>query len=151
MTEAPAACEPRSSRDASRHGLAIIALVARRDRSSTVYSSEHGRVCPHCGLPTRRCQCRANPRGSTSVMNADGDGIVRVGRSSKGRGGKTVTTITGIQRSPAELRELARDLKRACGSGGALKDGVIEIQGDHRDTLVGELEGLGFRVKRAGG
>ena len=79
------------------------------------------------------------------------DGIVRVGRSTKGRGGKTVSTVTGVPLEADALRALAGELKRRCGTGGALKDGVIEIQGDHRDTLVAELEARGYRVKRAGG
>ena len=74
-----------------------------------------------------------------------------MGRSSKGRKGKTVTSVTGVPLPPDELRDLARDLKRLCGTGGTLKDGVIEIQGDHRAALVEELERRGIRVKRTGG
>lgn len=123
-----------------------------RDRNTTtVYSSDHGRHCPHCGLPQKKCVCRANPRGDRGVANADGDGIVRVGRTSKGKGGKTVTEVRGVQLPEADLRELASALKRRCGTGGTLKDGVIEIQGDQRDALVGELEARGFTVKRSGG
>jgi translation initiation factor 1 len=125
--------------------------MVSRSNSRTVYSSEQGRVCPHCGLPSKRCRCRANPRTSASISNADGDGVVRVGRSSKGRGGKTVTLVTGVQLPPDELRDLAKDLKRHCGTGGAVKDDVIEIQGDQRDSLVPLLEGRGFKVKRSGG
>jgi translation initiation factor 1 len=117
----------------------------------TVYSSHAGRICPHCALPTGRCVCRANPRGVQTESTPAGDGIVRVGRSSKGRKGKTVTSVTGIPLPLDELRELAKDLKRVCGTGGTLKEGVVEIQGDHRDTLVRELEQRGFRVKRTGG
>lgn len=123
-------------------------MPARR-RDATVYSSEQGRLCPHCGLPSKRCQCRANPRGV--VRNADGDGIARVGRSSKGRGGKTVTSITGLPMRDDELKDLARDLKRHCGAGGAVKDGVIELQGDRRDAVMQELERRGIRAKRTGG
>ncbi|MCS5638276.1 MAG: stress response translation initiation inhibitor YciH [Myxococcota bacterium] len=127
--------------------------MARREKSRTVYSSEHGRVCVHCGLAIARCQCRANPRGaaSRSLTNPEGDGVVRVSRSSRGRGGKTVTLAEGIQLPPAELRELARDLKRQCGSGGALKDDTVEIQGDQRDAVREALEARGFRVKTKGG
>ena len=131
--------------------------VAHRDSNSrNVYSTEHGRLCPHCGLPTKRCQCRANPRGkggagAAQKANLDGDGIVRVGRTSKGRGGKTVTQITGLQLTPSELRDLAKDLKRRCGAGGAVKEGVIEIQGDKRDILYEELISRNFKVKRTGG
>ena len=121
-----------------------------RRPDGTVYSSEQGRICPNCGLPTSRCVCRANPRGRAESA-PEGDGIARVGRSSKGRKGKTVTCLTGVPLPPDALRELAKDLKRLCGTGGTLKDGVIEIQGDHRDTLVEELDRRGFRVKRTGG
>ena len=126
--------------------------MARRDSdSSTVYSSEHGRHCPHCGLPKKKCVCRANPRGDRSISNAEGDGVVRVGKTSKGRGGKTITEVTGLQLPATELLDLAKALKRRCATGGALKNGVIEIQGDQRDTLVAELEKRGFQVKRTGG
>jgi len=121
----------------------------------TVYSSEHGRMCPHCGLPIKRCACRKNPRGAggrdgTSGADA-GDGIVRVRREKKGRKGKTVTTLSGIPLPPDELKDLAKELKQRCGTGGALKDGVIEIQGDHCDVLIEELRRRDFTVKRAGG
>jgi len=127
--------------------------MARRDKSRTVYSSEHGRICAHCGLAINRCQCRANPRGGAarSITNPDGDGVVRVSRSSRGRGGKTVTLAEGIQLPPAELQTLARDLKRQCGTGGALKDDTVEIQGDQRDAVREALEARGFRVKFKGG
>ena len=80
----------------------------------------------------------------------DGDGIVRVGRSTKGRRGKIVSTVTGVPIAADELSALAGELKRRCGTGGALKDGVIEIQGEHRDTLVEALRERGFEVKRVG-
>ncbi len=80
-----------------------------------------------------------------------GDGIVRVRREVKGRRGKTVTTISGIALPEDELRSLAGEFKRRCGTGGSAKDGVIEIQGDHRDTLLAELEARGYTVKLAGG
>lgn len=76
---------------------------------------------------------------------------VRVGRETKGRAGKGVTVITGLPLAPAQLEELARQLKRRCGSGGTVRSGTIEIQGDHRDTLVAELIALGYAAKRSGG
>ncbi len=128
--------------------------MARSDGDRLVYSSERGRVCPACGRSEARCVCRG--KGARARMKAReaesaaaaGDGIVRVGRSTKGRKGKTVSTVTGVP--PDDQERLAGELKRRCGSGGALKNGVIEIQGDHRDVLVEELEGRGYRVKRAG-
>ena len=124
--------------------------MSPRDRDNLVYSSEHGRMCPHCGLPHKKCQCRANPRGAGRDAPA-GDGVARVRREKKGRGGKTVTTVSGIPLDGAELRDLAKELRRACGTGGTLKDGVVEIQGDHADKVVAELESRGLKVKRAGG
>ena len=114
-------------------------------RDRVVYSSGKGRMCPHCGVLVARCVCRANPRAER------GDGIVRVRREVKGRRGKTVTTISGVPLPSDELRELAGELKRCCGTGGSAKDGVIEIQGDHRDALIAELSARGYTVKRAGG
>jgi translation initiation factor 1 len=122
--------------------------VNRRRDGATVYSSEHGRVCPHCGLPSKKCVCRANPRG-TSVPA--GDGVVRVRREKKGRGGKTVTTATGIPLAGRELAEMAKSLRRRCGSGGTVKEGVVEIQGDHVETVISALSDAGFEVKRSGG
>ena len=113
-----------------------------------VYSTDRGRVrrCQHCGEPLAdggRCACRAR------AGRAPGDGILRVRRETSGRKGKTVTTISGA--SPAQAAELARALKRLCGSGGSVVDGVIEIQGDHRAKVVAHLEASGLQVKSAGG
>jgi len=115
-------------------------------RDRTVYSSGRGRVCPHCGRPAKDCACRSNPRATPR-----GDGVVRVRREVAGRRGKPVTTVSGVPLTSDALRELAGALKRRCGTGGTAKDGVIEIQGDHRDTVVAELEARGYTVKRAGG
>jgi translation initiation factor 1 len=127
-----------------------------QDGDRLVYSSEHGRVCPACGRSETRCSCRGKgararikAREEAAAAQAS-DGIVRVGRSTRGRRGKIVSTVTGVPVDAEALAALAGDLKRRCGTGGALKDGVIEIQGDHRDTLVEELEKRGFKVKRAG-
>ena len=81
----------------------------------------------------------------------DGDGIARVRRESKGRGGKTVTTVTGVPLAEDALKDLATALKKRCGTGGALKDGIIEIQGDHVDLLLAELVKHGFKAKKSGG
>ena len=80
-----------------------------------------------------------------------GDGIIRLRRETKGRGGKAVTLVDGLALPGAELKALAKTLKQKCGVGGAIKDGIIEIQGDQREILQVELEKRGYTVKRAGG
>ena len=110
-----------------------------------VYSSELGRICPSCGKPVKGCVCK---KGATAPA---GDGVVRIRRESKGRGGKTVLVITGLPLDAAALTALAGELKRRCGCGGTAKDGVIEIQGDHGDLLLEELVKRGYKAKRAGG
>ncbi len=111
-----------------------------------VYSTRHGKLCPACGEPVAQCSCERNVRPGT------GDGIVRVGRETKGRKGSGVTVIAGVPLGRAELKQLGAQLKQRCGCGGTVrKDGVIEIQGDHRDRLVKELEGRGWVVRRSGG
>lgn len=86
-----------------------------------------------------------------SPVTPKGDGVVRVGRETKGRKGKGVTVITGVPLTGVALEELATRLKKRCGSGGTVHEGVIEIQGDHRDALLTELGKLGYAVKRSGG
>ena len=89
---------------------------------------------------------------NTRVKNNPGKPVpVRVGRETKGRGGKGVTVITGLRLSAAELEAIAGELKRRCGCGGTVKEGVIEIQGDQRDTIVAAQRARGFDAKRAGG
>lgn len=110
-----------------------------------VYSTEAGRMCPKCRQPMARCTCG---KGSAAPS---GDGVVRVSRETKGRGGKCVTVVRGVPLGGAELEALGKRLKAACGAGGTVKDGVIEVQGDHRDTLVARLAAEGFKVKASGG
>ena len=115
--------------------------------SRLVYSTDAGRLCPDCGFRASECQCNNLAK---EQINAN-DGIVRVGRSTKGRKGKGVTTITGLPLSIKDIQSLAKKLKQACGTGGSVKDGTIEIQGDHRDLLIEKLKAAGFTVKRSGG
>jgi translation initiation factor 1 len=110
-----------------------------------VYSTDSGRMCSGCRQPIASCQCVA----SSSLKT--GDGIVRVSRETQGRKGKGVTVIRGLPMESAVLEKTARELKAACGSGGTVKDGAVEIQGDHRDRIVLFLQTAGFTVKRAGG
>ena len=117
----------------------------KKREGGLVYTTELGRMCPACRQPVSACRCRA---GAT-VPPADG--VVRVGRETKGRKGKGVTTISGVPLEPGDLKRFARELKQSCGSGGTVKNGVIEIQGDHRTHLVDALRKKGWKVKRSGG
>jgi translation initiation factor 1 len=105
------------------------------DDLDIVFSTDQGRIKPEKKKP-------AAPKV---------DGIVRVGRETKGRKGKGMTIITGVPLHPEGLKDLAKKLKQKCGTGGTLKGQTIEIQGDHRDLLVAELQSMGYTVKRSGG
>jgi translation initiation factor 1 len=112
-----------------------------------VYSTDSGRMCPVCRKPIAQCICsKAN-----AAAPVPSDGIVRVSRGTKGRGGKAVTVVRGLSMDSASLAKLAQQLKAACGSGGTVKDGIVEVQGDHCDKVIALLKGQGHIVKRAGG
>lgn len=119
--------------------------MSTENTSKLVYSSEHGSLCPGCAKPLKACACKR-----AAATGPDG-GVVRIQRQTKGRKGSGVCLITGLGLSGEELARLAKQLKQRCGAGGAVKDGVIEIQGDHRETLAAELRKLGRVVKLAGG
>ena len=110
-----------------------------------VYSTDSGRMCPTCRQPVADCVC------GRKVAAPAGDGIVRVSRETKGRAGKGVTLVRGLALDAAALTQTAKQLKAACGSGGTLKDGVIEVQGDHCERVIDFLKKQGWTVKRAGG
>lgn len=111
-----------------------------------VYSTDSGRICPGCGQAALQCACRAR-----AAARPVGDGAVRVSREKAGRGGKTVTVVRGLPLAEAELAALGKQLRSACGSGGTCKDGVLEIQGDHRDRVLALLLQQGFKARAAGG
>ncbi|MBN2041105.1 MAG: translation initiation factor Sui1 [Spirochaetes bacterium] len=110
-----------------------------------VYSSEFGEICHSCGNPVKKCIC------IKSISRLPEDGIVRIGRQTKGRKGAGVSIIIGLSLNENELKDLARQLKQKCGTGGTVKSGNIEIQGNHRELLKQELTKLGYTVKLAGG
>ena len=110
-----------------------------------VYSTGIGTLCPNCLRPVRECVC---PKGTPGAAKP---AAIRVGRETKGRAGKGVTTVVGLPLGEAQLADLAAKLKKRCGSGGTVRDGVIEIQGEHRDAVLAELIKLGWPARRAGG
>jgi translation initiation factor 1 len=103
--------------------------------SRLVYSTETGRI----------------KQQSEPVPQIKTDGIIRIRRETKGRKGKGVTTVSGFELDANKLKALAKQLKKTCSTGGTIKDGVIEIQGDHRDKLKQQLDKMGYQVKLAGG
>lgn len=109
-----------------------------------VYSTDSGRMCPDCRQPIANCQCKANSKPL-------GDGNVRVSRETKGRGGKGVTLVRGLALDAVALAALGKQLRSACGSGGTVKDGTLEIQGDHVERVLELLKAQGFTAKRSGG
>jgi translation initiation factor 1 len=127
----------------------------REDNSRLVYSSDSGRVkydpkIDPTGtrrLETLRPQTSKAPTGPV----LPDDGIVRIFREKGGKGGKTVTAVRGLPKTGVDLQSLATELKRSCGAGGTLKDGVVEIQGDHREKVAEKLRAMGYQVKLAGG
>ena len=121
--------------------------MAKQDSNSSrlVYSTDGGKLCPQCHRPVADCVCGKDRPAAT------GDGVVRLHRETKGRGGKAVTLIKGLPLGESDLRDLTRALKQKCGVGGALKADHIEIQGDQRAAIKAELEHRGFTVKIAGG
>jgi translation initiation factor 1 len=135
-------------------------LKSRSTTGGLVYSTESGRMCPVCRKPIAQCECKrgqgawiAGQARNDSPGRKDGpaDGVVRVSRETKGRGGKAVTIIRGLALDAASLLKLAQQLKAACGSGGTVNDGTIEVQGDHCDKVMALLKAQGHTVKRAGG
>ena len=115
-----------------------------------VYSTESGRICPSCGHSTTKCTCKKKKTFKKQSIYPN-DGIVRIRRETKGRKGKTVTAVFGVPLNDNKLQQFAKILKRLCGTGGTVKDGIIIIQGDHRETLLKEIKQQGYTVKLAGG
>ena len=113
-----------------------------------VYSTDAGRMCPDCRQPVANCSCKAQAQAQHLSKT---DGVVRVSLQTKGRGGKSVTLVKGLPLDAEGLAALAKQLRNACGSGGTVKDGVVEVQGDHVATVMAALQKQSYVVKRAGG
>jgi translation initiation factor 1 len=113
-----------------------------RDNSRTVYSSAAGRICPKCGQPERGCRC-----GEAASESVPARPVARLRMEKAGRGGKTVTVVFGLPKNAAFLKNLAQELKRTCGTGGAVLEDGVELQGDLRDRIREFLLAKGFQVK----
>lgn len=114
--------------------------------SGLVYSTETGRTCPVCRKALDVCVC-----ATRATKTATGDGVMRVSREKAGRGGKVVTVLRGVSLDAVALALLGKTLRTACGAGGTVRDGVIEVQGDHCERVIERLKKDGYTVKRAGG
>ena len=119
--------------------------MARHRDSQPVYSTDGGRLCPQCQRQLVKCVC------GDARPCATGDGVVRIRRETKGRGGKAVTVISGIPEHPDTLKTLCKQLKQRCGVGGSVKGDTLEIQGDQRTICHHQLSALGYQVKLSGG
>ena len=123
--------------------------------TNRVYSTESGRICSSCDRALNLCSCKnKSPKQQDSTAktaNLPNDGVIRLMRDTKGRKGAGATVLHGITAEPVELKKIAKSLKQLCGSGGAIKGGLIEIQGDHREKIKAWLEQKGYTVKLAGG
>lgn len=119
-------------------------LAGLTDLGGLVYSTDAGRMCPDCRKPVASCICKVKALPET-------DGVVRVSLQTKGRGGKSVTLVNGLPLDVLALAAMARQLRAACGSGGTVKEGVVEVQGDHVATVTAVLQKHRYKVKRAGG
>jgi len=113
--------------------------------SRLVYSTEGSSICPRCQKALRKCKCQDNQ----AVQNSDG--FVRISRETKGRKGAGVTIVSGLQLTGDELKAVAKELKRKCSVGGAIKNGNIQIQGDQRDVAKKFFEERGEKVRLVGG
>jgi translation initiation factor 1 len=121
--------------------------MADREKGRLVYSTGVGRICPGCGWPARDCKCSTNTDRKAADQSIPGRIVAKLRMEKKGRGGKTVTVVDGLPRNAAFLKELCQELKRACGTGGAVLEDGVELQGDLRERLRELLVKKAFIVK----
>lgn len=120
--------------------------MPKDEQYRVVYSTESGKICLQCQKSVEACECEAIKKAQIV-----GDGAVRVRLEKSGRGGKTVSVVRGLPVDQTALQKLGSELKKMCGTGGAVKDGTVEIQGDHVEKLIVLLTARGFKAKRGGG
>jgi translation initiation factor 1 len=118
--------------------------MSDRGKVRLVYSTGLGAICPGCGWPEKDCKCSSQSAAKEAIPNRI---VAKLRMEKKGRGGKTVTVVDGLPNNAAFLKELCQELKRACGTGGAVDEGAIELQGDLRDRVRECLVRKGMVVK----
>jgi translation initiation factor 1 len=117
--------------------------MTSRGDGRLVYSSDAGRICPDCGRPASDCRCGTGAPDESIPKRL----VAKLRMEKKGRGGKIVTVVDGLPRNAALLKALSQELKRACGTGGAVLDGGVELQGDLRERIREVLQAKGYIVK----
>ncbi len=135
----------QSAADSTHQEFQSKQIMRNSSKGGLVYSTEVGRTCPACRHAVAECTCKAAAKAAPA-----GGGAVRVSRDTKGRGGKCVTLVKGLALDAISLALLGKQLRTACGCGGTVKDGVIEVQGDHCDLVMAALEKHGHKPKRVG-
>ncbi len=120
-------------------------MKSKSSQGGLVYSTEVGRTCPKCRQALASCRC------SAASVRPVTDGVLRVSLETKGRAGKGVTVVRGLALDETAIAALGKQLRTSCGSGGTVKGGVVEVQGDHRDRVILMLTEQGYVVRRAGG
>jgi len=118
--------------------------MSDRGKARLVYSTGLGAICPGCGWPEKDCRCSSRSTAKEAIPSRI---VAKLRMEKKGRGGKTVTVVDGLPNNAAFLKELCQELKRACGTGGAVDEGAIELQGDLRDRVRECLVRKGMVVK----
>ena len=118
--------------------------VRIKSNARIVYSTDTGGKCPGCGWPQRDCKCSSQRAANDPIPNRI---VAKLRMEKKGRGGKTMTVVYGLPENEAFLKELCQELKRSCGTGGAVVDGGVEIQGDLRERVRDVLLRKGYVVK----
>jgi translation initiation factor 1 len=121
----------------------MMATMADRGTGKLVYSTDIGRVCPGCGWPARDCKCSKGAADEAIPARI----VAKLRVEKKGRGGKIVSVVYGLPRNAAFLKDLCQELKRACGTGGTVAEGEVELQGDLRERIREFLLKRGFVVK----
>ncbi len=134
----------------ARPGSSVVGSGAGNERVVWVTGAGQIRYCSNCGKPEDECRCREERRMGSATA-APRDGFARLSLDRKQRRGKAVTIVAGVPGDLAQLTSLAQQLRKLCGAGGSLKEGNIELQGDHRDKVEARLVALGYKIKRGGG
>ena len=122
--------------------------MGKKNKSGLIYSSEHGKMCPACSQPFTSCKCSEI---ASKKQNSPSSNCVEVRRETKARKGSGVVVIRNLPLSKSDTQSFAKHRKAKCGTGGTVKDCVVEIQGDNVELIMDEIQKQGWKVKKIGG